>query len=80
MIFLWPQWRLVVETDGGEFHRTAAARTRDARKDEAMRGLGLAVLRLTWAEVTARPANTARRIHECRLDPPGAGGDDIRGP
>ena len=28
--FLWPEWRLIVETDGVEFHRTAAAKRRDA--------------------------------------------------
>jgi hypothetical protein len=66
--FLWPQWRLIVETDGASFHRTAAARRRDALKDEAMRALGYEVIRLTWAEVTERPAQTARRIDECRLD------------
>jgi very-short-patch-repair endonuclease len=79
--FLWPEWRLVVETDGYEFHRTAAARRRDARKDEAMRGLGLTVVRLTWADVVGRPAATAQRIrrHECQLRPRGGGGDDIRG-
>jgi hypothetical protein len=79
--FLWPAWQLVVETDGAEFHRTPAARRRDALKDEAMRGLGLTVVRLTWAEVVERPAETARRIrehHECRLDGPGAHRGDIR--
>ncbi|MEA2134310.1 MAG: hypothetical protein QOC68_2219, partial [Solirubrobacteraceae bacterium] len=60
--FLWPDRGLVVETDGYDFHRTAAARRRDARKDEAMRGLGLTVVRLTWADVTARPAATSRRV------------------
>ena len=69
--FLWPDRGLVVETDGAAFHRTAAARRRDALKDEVMRGLGLTVIRLTWADVTGRPAETARLIlddHECRLD------------
>jgi len=79
--FLWPEWRLVVETDGYEFHRTAAARRRDARKDEAMRGFGLTVVRMTWSEVVERPAFTAERIrrHERRLSGPGADRDDIRG-
>jgi hypothetical protein len=66
--FFWPDWRLIVETDGVAFHRTAAAKQRDAIKDEAMRALGLIVLRLTWADVTERPAETGRRIHESRLD------------
>jgi len=62
--FLWPQRQLVVETDGVAFHRTAAARRRDAKKDAALRGVGLTVLRLTWAEVTARPAETVGRIRD----------------
>ena len=66
--FYWPDWGLIVETDGVAFHRTAAARQRDARKDEAMGARGLIVLRLTWADVTERAAETARRIHESRLD------------
>jgi very-short-patch-repair endonuclease len=77
--FYWPEWGLIVETDGVAFHSTAASRDRDALKDETMRSLGLAVLRLSWAEVTERPAETARRIHECRLDGAYRHRDDIRG-
>jgi very-short-patch-repair endonuclease len=77
--FYWPAWGLVVETDGVAFHSTAGARERDALKDEFLRGRGLAVLRLTWAEVVGRPAETARRIHESRLDHPRGGRGDIRG-
>lgn len=69
--FLWPDGALVVETDGAAFHRTAAARRRDKLKDEVLRGLGLTVIRLTWAQVTGRPAETARRVldhHECRIE------------
>jgi very-short-patch-repair endonuclease len=73
--FLWPDRALVVETDGAAFHRTAATRRRDALKDEVLHGLGLTVIRLTWAQVTERPAETARRVlehHECRLEGPTA--------
>jgi Transcriptional regulator, AbiEi antitoxin/Protein of unknown function (DUF559) len=79
--FLWPDRRLVVETDGAAFHRTAAARRRDALKDEVLRGLGLTVIRLTWADVIERPAETARRVldhHECRLNPSIGGQRDTR--
>jgi very-short-patch-repair endonuclease len=77
--FFWPDWGLIVETDSVAFHSTAWERDRDARKDEAMRELGLDVLRLMWAEVVGRPAETARRIHECRLDRADRGRGDIRG-
>ena len=66
--FHWPERGLIVETDSVAFHSTAWERDRDARKDEAMADRGLQVLRLMWAEVVHRPAETARRIHECRLD------------
>jgi len=62
--FLWPDRNLVVETDGYEFHRTAAARRRDAVKDEFLRGAGLTVVRLTWADVTEGPAATAARVRD----------------
>jgi very-short-patch-repair endonuclease len=60
--FLWPDRRLVVETDGYDFHRTAAAKRRDATKDEFLRGEGFAVVRLTWADVAERPATTAAKL------------------
>jgi hypothetical protein len=62
--FFWPEHGLVVETDGYEFHRTATARRRDATKDEFLRALGLTVLRLTWADVTERTAQTAARVRD----------------
>ena len=60
--FLWPDRGLVVETDGYEFHRTAAARRRDALKDEFLRSVGLDVVRLTWADVAEWPAQTTERL------------------
>jgi len=60
--FLWPDVRLVVETDGDRFHRTAAKRARDAEKDAFMRSRGLTVLRLTWADVTNAPERTGDRV------------------
>jgi hypothetical protein len=60
--FYWPEHQLVVETDGVDFHRTAAARRRDALKDAYMESLGLTVTRLRWTDVTLAPAATAARI------------------
>jgi len=60
--FLWAEQMVVVETDGVDFHRTAAKRRRDARKDEYLRGLGLTVLRLRWADVVERPVETAAKV------------------
>lgn len=60
--FLWPKRRLVVETDGVRFHRTAAQRTRDRERDEGLCAEGFRVLRLQWADVVERPAATATGI------------------
>jgi very-short-patch-repair endonuclease len=77
--FYWPEWGLIVETDSVAFHSTAWEQQRDALKDDAMRALGLEVLRLRWAEVVGQPAETASRIHEWRLNHPCGGQGDIRG-
>lgn len=60
--FLWPEQMVVVETDGVDFHRTAAKRRRDAAKDEYLRGLGFTVIRLHWADVVERPLETAAHV------------------
>jgi len=62
--FLWPGAGVVVETDGGRFHRTAAKRKRDAKKDAYLQAQGLRVIRLEWAEVTARPEATAALMRD----------------
>ena len=60
--FLWPEHMVIVETDGVAFHRTAAKRRRDAMKDEYLRGAGFTVIRLRWAHVVERPAETAAKL------------------
>lgn len=72
--FRWEEARVVVETDGVRFHRTAAKRRRDARKDADLRAAGYVVLRLTWADVTQRPAATASRVAAALA------GDAVSGP
>jgi len=53
--FYWPHLRLVVETDGLRYHRTAAAQTRDRRRDQAHARAGLTPLRFTHAQVRYEP-------------------------
>lgn len=60
--FLFAQHGVVVETDGGRFHATAAKRERDRRKTAALQAAGLRVLRVTWAELHDRPADLADRV------------------
>ena len=45
--FFWPDLGLVVETDGGNFHKTAAQQTADRRRDQAHTVAGLIALRFT---------------------------------
>jgi very-short-patch-repair endonuclease len=52
--FLWPG-RLIVEIDGFRFHSTRRAFEHDHRKDAVLRGLGLAVARFTWEQITDQP-------------------------
>ena len=62
--FLWPRQMVVVETDGVDFHRTAAKRRRDDEKDAALTALGFTVIRLRWADVVEQPSTTAARIRD----------------
>jgi very-short-patch-repair endonuclease len=50
--FFWPAARLVVETDGREYHTTRAAFERDRRLDVDLAALGLRVLRVEGWQVT----------------------------
>ncbi len=53
--FYWPQFRLVVEVDGSDFHRTRWSVERDRRKDLDLRGRHLDVLRFAGAHVKRQP-------------------------
>jgi hypothetical protein len=46
--FYWPAYRLIVETDGWEAHRTLAAFRSDRAKDAALTAAGYRILRFTW--------------------------------
>jgi hypothetical protein len=60
--FLWPERRLVVETDSVAFHRTPAKKRRDAEKDAFLTDNGYRVLRVSCADVTETPESVARLI------------------
>ena len=49
--FFWPDLGLVVETDGGRFHRTPPQQTADRRRDQAHMRAGLTPLRFTHGQV-----------------------------
>jgi very-short-patch-repair endonuclease len=54
--FFWPDLGLVVETDGWRYHRTPAAQTRAARRDQVHTAAGLTPLRFSHWQVKHEPA------------------------
>jgi hypothetical protein len=60
--FLWPEQRLVVETDGAAFHGHHLAARRDHARDAELQMRGYLVLRLTWQEVVDEPAAATARV------------------
>jgi very-short-patch-repair endonuclease len=53
--FFWPDLGLVVETDGGRFHRTPAQQTADRVRDQTHAAAGLTPLRFTHGQVRFEP-------------------------
>jgi len=67
--FFWHDLGLVVETDGGRFHRTAMQQTRDRKREHAHVEAGMLPLRFTHRQVrheSARVAATIRSAVEHR--------------
>jgi very-short-patch-repair endonuclease len=60
--FYWPTYRLIVETDGWETHRTRAAFRSDRRRDAALVASGWRVLRFTYDDVADDPGTVTRRL------------------
>lgn len=54
--FFWPDLRLIVETDGLRYHRTAAQQARDRLRDQVQTAAGFTALRFTRAQVILEPA------------------------
>jgi very-short-patch-repair endonuclease len=55
--FVWPELRLVVETDGLTYHRTPTQQARDRLRDQAHVASGWTVLRFTHAQVRFDPGH-----------------------
>jgi very-short-patch-repair endonuclease len=60
--FVWRDARLIVETDGGDAHLTAAAFESDRRRDVELMVAGWRVARFTWAMVRAERSRIAARL------------------
>ncbi|HEY2716089.1 MAG TPA: DUF559 domain-containing protein [Solirubrobacterales bacterium] len=60
--FLWRSRRLVVETDGYQYHQGSVAFEDDHARDLALRRLGLTVLRYTGRQLEAEPEQVAADV------------------
>jgi very-short-patch-repair endonuclease len=60
--FLWPDARLIVETDGHKTHLTKRAFEQDRRRDQLLAEAGYITLRFTWRQLTEEPERVARTI------------------
>jgi len=66
--FLWPDRRLVVETDGFAAHRTRDAFERDRRRDVKLRRARYGVLRFTYRQVIEEPGYVADSVRDALVD------------
>lgn len=62
--FFWPELGLVVETDGWRYHRTPAAQSRDALRDQVHTASGLTPLRFSHHQVKYEPDHVRRILAE----------------
>ena len=62
--FVWRAQKLIVETDGGRYHRTRRAFESDRRKDQRLTLAGWRVLRITWRQLRDEPERIVTLIAE----------------
>jgi very-short-patch-repair endonuclease len=60
--FVWPEKRLVVETDGYRYHSSRQARRRDNRRDRELTAGGWRPVRFTYEEIAFEPDDVAREL------------------
>jgi very-short-patch-repair endonuclease len=60
--FLWPEQRLVLETDGRRVHGSRRAFEQDRRRDQRLLLAGYRVVRLTWRQLVDNPDQIATLI------------------
>jgi len=60
--FRWPSDRIVVEADSRAWHDNRLAREDDAERQALLEAHGERVVRITWEQAVARPAQTLARL------------------
>lgn len=59
--------RAVVEVDGFRYHSSRLSFETDQRRDARLLAAGIAVLRLTWRQITQEPFVTVRDLSQALL-------------
>jgi very-short-patch-repair endonuclease len=60
--FLWPELKLIVETDGFDFHSSRSAFEHDRRRDQKLAAAGFTVIRVTPRQLREEPYAVIARI------------------
>lgn len=60
--FFWPEQKLIVETDGGQFHNHPRAFENDRRRDQILLAAGYRVMRITWRQLRDEPLAVVARL------------------
>ena len=60
--FLWPELKLIAETDGAAVHQTPSAFQDDRRRDQRLMRAGYRVVRFTWRQVTHAPEEVVETL------------------
>jgi len=60
--FLWPQYKLIVEVDGFNFHSSRSAFEHDRRRDQKLAAAGYTVIRVTRRQLRDEPYAVIARI------------------
>ena len=90
---LWPQWKVVSETEGLRFHTTPSQRRRDAERFNRLLDADFRARRFTWEDITQEPLRVVETLYRAlrsagadldpariprRIDVPRPSLDDIR--
>jgi very-short-patch-repair endonuclease len=67
--FFWPEFALVVETDGLTYHRTPAQQATDRRRDQVLTAAGFTCLRFTNAQVRLEPDSVVTTLRTTAARP-----------
>jgi hypothetical protein len=62
--FLWPEQKVVVETDGAATHQTPVAFQRDRHRDQLLIAAGYRVPRVTWDQMKTEVGKVIARVAE----------------